>query len=188
MPRVISLDPGYAKAGALGWTLFSDYFVTGGIVRRKKEWSPEQMGIESASAILRAIASDLVHTTPHLLFDHVVVEKMKSYAHAKQQGDQNDLINLTIASSLTAGFLVGASGRALRVVYVAPDEWKQNVPKDVMVGRIKDRLDSEERSRADAVILKSEPKALALHHNYWDAMGLNLHAHGRLIKGRSIFR
>lgn len=182
MPRVIAIDPGYAKNGALGWSYFNDYFGTGGLVRRKPEWSPEQMGVEAAQEILCGLASLAKHPQQNsTLFDHIVVEKMKSYAHARQEGDQNDLINLTIVGSVAAGVLHGFAPREVSISCVAADEWKRNLPADIFIDRIKSRLDKNELELAEQTVRDAAPKTRGLHHNFWDAVGLNLHAHNRML-------
>lgn len=87
-----------------------------------------------------------------------------------KKGDLNDLLDL----SLMAGRIIGANSP---VTTIFPAEWKRQVPKDVMVERIKSFLTPEERLRVEL------PTAKSKHHNVWDAVGIGLYAVGRMKPG-----
>jgi hypothetical protein len=91
-------------------------------------------------------------------------------------GDPNDLLPLAQC--------VGAVQIALifrRLVWSTkhcktylPREWKGQVPKDIMIKRIQERLAPDERTRVE------HPRAKSLSHNVWDAVGIGLRTLGRL--------
>ncbi|MCP3163313.1 hypothetical protein [Myxococcus qinghaiensis] len=104
----------------------------------------------------------------------LVIEMPRVYAAAHQKGDQNDLIQLAGVVGMLGGFLTNVASR--RSVY--PREWKGTVDADAFIERIKQRLDAVEHLRVEL------PSAASLHHNVWDAIGIGLHALGRLAPRR----
>jgi hypothetical protein len=90
------------------------------------------------------------------------------YPGGRGKGDGNDLLKVArIAGLLTAPF----SEDRVRLVY--PRTWKGNVPKEVMLDRILEKLSETEKAR-----LPKLPKGK--FHNVIDAIGIGLHHLGRL--------
>lgn len=109
---------------------------------------------------------------PHQL----VIELPRVYAAAHQKGDQNDLIQLSGVVGMWGGGLPNVATR--RSVY--PRDWKGTLDADAFIKRIKQRLDAAEHLRVEL------PSSFSLHHNVWDAIGIGLHALGRLTR-RQVF-
>ncbi|WP_223782919.1 hypothetical protein [Myxococcus sp. AS-1-15] len=104
----------------------------------------------------------------------LVIELPRVYSAADQKGDQNDLIQLAGVVGMLGGLLPNVASR--RSVY--PRDWKGTVDADAFIERIKQRLDATEHLRVEM------PTASSLHHNVWDAIGIGLHALGRLAPHR----
>lgn len=102
----------------------------------------------------------------------VVSEFPKVYAAGKSKGDPEDLLQLAgVVGALTALF----RGEVTEFQVLRPYEWKRQVPKDIMAGRIADRLSMEETS-----VARHGMPSKSFAHNVWDAIGIGLHAVGRL--------
>ena len=101
----------------------------------------------------------------------VVVECPRIYPHTDQhKGDLNDLIELAgVVGALASVFDVN-------VTHVYPADWKGQVPKEIMNERCLFTLSQAERLQL-----------LHKDHNTLDAVGIGLHAHGRIGK-RQVFR
>lgn len=101
----------------------------------------------------------------------VVIERPRINAATHgSKADPDDLIKLAI--------LCGAISEAFRqrrctVLFIKPDAWKGQLPKEVTTARAVARLSDAEMSR---VVL---PSAAGLQHNVWDAVGIGLWAVGR---------
>jgi hypothetical protein len=106
--------------------------------------------------------------------DEVVLEKMVHYPGqrgARADAVANDLIDLTAVSCLLAGSL-----HPREISFLTPQEWKGNVPKEVMQRRIEKAL-----SGPELALLEAACKGVgALAHNLWDAVGIGLKHLGRL--------
>ncbi|MCP3060953.1 hypothetical protein LXT21_19390 [Myxococcus sp. K38C18041901] len=107
---------------------------------------------------------------PHQL----IIELPRVYSAAHQKGDQNDLIQLAGVVGMLGGLLPSVASR--RSVY--PRDWKGTLDADAFIERIKQRLDATEHLRVEL------PATSSLHHNVWDAIGIGLHALGRLAPRR----
>ncbi len=103
-----------------------------------------------------------------------VVELPQAYALPLSKGGvagHNDLIDVAFA----AGWIARAGGaHRHRVTLVRPAAWKGQVPKEVMVCRVVDRLSEDEHARVRL------PTRRGLAHNLWDAVGIGLWKVGRL--------
>ena len=110
--------------------------------------------------------SNFIGTT----FDRVVVE-MPVYYPQNNKADVNDLLRLAFA----AGALSHVVACKTAVELVPPREWKGTVKKEVMNNRVFYRLCEIEQD----VVTKSCPTKVK-RHNVLDAVGIGLHALGRL--------
>jgi hypothetical protein len=100
----------------------------------------------------------------------VVLEVPRIYPASRQKGDPNDLLALArIVGRLQEHYLAAGAD----VELVEPRTWKGTLPKEAMTERIRGRLSAEERARV-------APVARSLEHNVLDAVGIGLHALGRL--------
>lgn len=135
--------------------------------------NPERQGGEMSLASWAAMAFSVREWLRPRLGDEpfqLVIELPRVYAAAHQKGDQNDLIQLAGTVGMLGGFLPGVSSR--QSVY--PRDWKGSLDADAFIERIKQRLDAAEHLRVEL------PSTSSLQHNVWDAIGIGLHALGRL--------
>jgi hypothetical protein len=115
-----------------------------------------------------AMAAAVAAWSPGVVTE-AVSEFPKVYSVGKSKGDPEDLLQL----AAVVGALSVALAVPLRVV--RPYEWKRQVPKDIMAGRIAQCLEAGELAAARAGM-----PAKSYQHNVWDAIGIGLHAVGRL--------
>lgn len=135
--------------------------------------NPERQGGEMSLASWASMAFAVREWLRPRLGDEpfqLVIELPRVYAAAHQKGDQNDLIQLAGTVGMLGGFLPGVSSR--RSIY--PRDWKGSLDADAFIERIKQRLDAAEHLRVEL------PSTSSLQHNVWDAIGIGLHALGRL--------
>lgn len=154
----MSVDPGIRGTGV---GVFDGQSLTHG----RYVYNPEPRGLGpfQAATMARAIwdwLNEVVGVRPHTL----VLEWPQVYRVSK--GDPNDLLPLAgVDAALTA--LLG-----VKTIHYLPMEWKGQLPKEVMVDRILQRLTPAER-----VLI---PDVGALTHNVIDSVGIGLHHIGRL--------
>lgn len=115
---------------------------------------------------IRAVAHEVGQQGPRSHVDLLAVEFPQVYAGAKAIGDPRDLLTLAAID----GAITIQCGR--EVLRYFPREWKGQVDPDVLIERVKDRLDPAELARV-------ELPAAHLAHNVWDAVGIGLKAAGR---------
>ena len=153
---IVSVDPGAKLAGV---AIFNDELVTAYLVKGNN-------ALDTARSVWGSLA---IYNAAGL---HLVIEKPQVYVQSKQKGDANDLITLAI--------MVGAlaSHFDFDVTLYLPRQWKGQVPKDIMIERIKTKLSKDELSRIEL------PRVQSLHHNIWDSVGIGLHHQKRLHMGR----
>lgn len=107
----------------------------------------------------------------------VVIEWPRVYLPGKSRGDNNDLLVVTaVAGALSA--LAAHVIPHCSVESVLPDEWRYGqAKKNVMRGRIVERLDEDERRILGEVLQKIPP---SMQNHVEDAVGIGLYALGRL--------
>lgn len=129
-------------------------------------------------AVLLRIEDDAgLYALPSAPLD-VVIEMPRVYPASRQKGDPNDLLRLAcVVGRLQEHYL--REGKLVHLV--EPRTWKGTLAKEAMTERIKGRLATSERTSV-------ELPAKALEHNVWDAVGIGLHALGRLTPRRFISR
>jgi len=104
--------------------------------------------------------------------DKLVLEWPQVYQGGKQKGDPNDLLFLAaIDGALAAKF------PTVQVIQFKPQQWKGQVPKEIMTKRILGKLRSDEE-KTWKTCTQSVPSSLV--HNVVDSLGIALHAAGRL--------
>lgn len=152
--RLLAFDPGKLSAG---WSAFEEKRLARcGLLR-----APTQRGL------FEAIREWDLRTRTNGV--DVWIERPQVYREAHWKGDPNDLIDVAIVVGALASQATG------NVVLVRPHDWKGNVPKTIHNARIKRALDPAERDT-----LKACGAPAGLLHNVVDAVGLGLHALGRL--------
>jgi hypothetical protein len=129
--RIIGIDPGLSCTG-IAWT-GADGFPVVEFVR------PAQRGI-------RDKAREIIRVIPDVCFDVLVIEVPQVYQGAKQKGDPNDLVKL----SLLAGNLE-ALVSTYNVIEVLPCTWKGQVPKPLHHERLRARTGFRAKVPHDAL-------------------------------------
>jgi hypothetical protein len=143
---ILCIDPGAKKAGASLWE--PNGLFTGAWLGRGKDW------IETADDVCKQLPTSAIRVSV------VVIEKMQIYrdtplAHA------NDCITLSLMAGRVAGLFPWA-----KTVEYYPSTWKGQVPKDIMIERIKAKLSHTEHKRVNLPRLKKG------HADVWDAVGI----------------
>lgn len=105
--------------------------------------------------------------------DELAIEIFQIYPGPQQKGDQGDLIKLAIVAGITMA--TAAQSGCKSICTLLPREWKGQLPKDIMIDRIKGRLSLEELA-----VVKMPVKSVA--HNVFDGIGIGLSRLGRLEK------
>lgn len=167
---VVAVDPGIAGCGVA--------YASRGVLL-KAQYVRNETGIfppaERCERMGRAVR-DAVQALPRGVHSpRLVLEWPQVRTAGKGRGDPNDLLLLAGVDAAIVTYLSG------EVQCVAPREWKDTIPPDVLISRVQDRLSEEERAR---VILPAK----SLAHNVWDAVGIALWAVGRLNPRRVIAR
>ena len=150
--RLVAVDPGVKLAGV---AIFDDtQLMAAYLVRGEHVFDTVQL---VRTSLLGKWRSNI----------ELAIEKPQVYVQSKQKGDPNDLIDLAI--------MVGALAYQFpsKTLYY-PRQWKGQVPKDIMVARVKTKLSADEMKRVGL------PRAQSLHHNIWDAVGIGLHHRRRM--------
>ena len=153
---IISIDPGVRTAGFALWD--GAYLHRAGLLRS------DRITIEPPWVTLYEESFRLTQFSP---FTEIVIERPQVYVR-RGKGDPNDLIALALAAGLIVGTLLVEHPRA-KVTEYLPATWKGQVPKKIMVERIKKGLTEGEHKRVNL------PTAASLAHNVWDAVGIGLY-------------
>jgi hypothetical protein len=160
--NLYSCDPGFSKTNATGRAEFIDGWLVACAAISPKSESYIQR-IEEIALWMRAPTSlvGIAHV------DVLVIENPKIYPGPQQKGDPDDVVLLATLVGMIAGHVPHRELRLPR-----PQEWKGNVPKDVMLKRIESKLEPHEK----AVLDKASGKRDAI----LDAIGVGLWALGRV--------
>lgn len=153
---ILCIDPGVKKAGV---ALFEpDGKLMTAWLAEGKDWR------DTADCVMRKLPVSACNVSA------VVIEKMQIYdstplAHA------NDCITVALMAGRVTGLFSGWVGDHTFEYY--PNQWKGQVPKKIMIGRIKRQLTTSETNRVQN----------GASHDVWDAIGIGLH-HLRSKRGR----
>ncbi len=147
---LVSIDPGVKACGV---AVFKDGILISAKYVERKDRCPKAL----AAAVWDYVTEEL----PRDCIDLVIVERPRTYGGRASRGDTNDLLDL----SIVVGALLVAIGGEYRLVY--PADWKKQVPKEIMIARIKSKLSESE---LDNIIFCRGSKM----HNVWDAIGIGL--------------
>jgi hypothetical protein len=141
---IICIDPGSKKAGV---ALFeTDGKLMTAWLSEGKDWR------DTADCVMRRLPVSAVNVS------QVVVERMQHYPESPVPVE--DLITL----SLMAGRVGGIFRHAEPFEYL-PRTWKKQVPKKILIERIKAELTKSETSRVKG----------KQYHDVWDAVGIGLY-------------
>jgi len=91
-----------------------------------------------------------------------------------QRSNAQDLIRVATVGAAVAGMV----SPDLR--FVTPNDWKGQVPKEVMFRRVEKLLTSEEMT---TLLRDVSAYPVNLRHNVYDAVGIGLYATGRMARG-----
>jgi hypothetical protein len=161
----VAVDPGVHAAGV---AIFRGQELRAARLCREASYL---FPVDPWDAVSEAVAMFLagVFTTAEIGRRQLVIEVPQIYSKMSDV-DQNDLITLAGA----AGAIVCRVGRMFaRIHKPNPADWKGQVPKDIMVRRVKGKLTRDEHARI-------ELPAPSFQHNVYDAVGIGLHRVGRL--------
>ena len=166
---IISIDPGLNHVAVALWsdrgTLLHASLVRNPDTRNKKLPRPERWAI-MASAVVRKISSmPTVAYDPHQSLG-LVVEIPKVRQRGSGKGDPNDLIDVAgVAAAIVAAFK--ATAGAFVAWAPLPEEWKGQLPKEVSLARVQEKLTSAEKATV-------EDPPPGLYHNVIDAIHLGI--------------
>ena len=137
--RILAIDPGLACCG-VAWYVDGTY---GACSVRVKG----QDLVERCKEITRSVIEKSPTPSAHLLFwDLLVIEKMQVYQGSKQEGDPNDLINLSILTGILFERIPYADH-----LLPLPVTWKGGVPKEIHHRRIREEVPGLGRQSKDAM-------------------------------------
>jgi hypothetical protein len=177
---LVALDPGLRECGVAVFDRDTGELLAAGMPEnsmRRARGLAVWASMATAVAVFVQAAIDELSALRPVASVHVVSECPQVYTAGKSKGDPNDLIEL----AGVVGRVAGALGASSELSYL-PREWKGTLDGDVMVERIKGRIDERPVERARVRL----PRAADKHHNVWDAVGVGLHAVGRLA-ARKVF-
>jgi hypothetical protein len=170
----LTVDPSIRSAGVAAFR--AGQLHAAGVVKMDTEGSDAARCLEMASSIVRwAMRQEI---KPRVL----VLEWPQIYRAAKSKGDPNDLPGLAGVGMAVAGILamgVAQLNLTLEVVSYTPAEWAGQLPKSV---RVSGFLASPRTRRIKSRLSEAEIETVATisSHDAFDAIGLGLHALGRL--------
>lgn len=100
----------------------------------------------------------------------LLIERPRVYPGARQAVPVNDIITLAVTAGEYSGAFQALTKWA-KVEWVAPNEWKGTIPKDLHHKRVQAAL-----TPAELKIITEAEKGIAPkeRHNMWDAIGLGL--------------
>lgn len=172
---IITVDTGAKLAGVACW---EDGELACAFLARGKDW--EDTALNTYLMLLerfpRSILEELAVDKDRFLDRRargascveLILERPQIYQQRFLKGDPNDLVLLAYMGGALAGYLNTGP-----ILYY-PKEWKRQVPKKIMVERVKSKLSKEEHARVEL------PRAKSLHHNIWDGVGIGLYRLGRI--------
>lgn len=172
---LLAVDPGIRACGCAVFrdgVLHNCAFVENESDNDRRRADPVFAASRMAGSVLRQFKA----------VDKVIVEFPRIYQRAagKSKGDPNDLTPLCAVGGALAGVFIDTE-----VWSVAPSEWKGQATKEAMTTRILGRLSIYEQEILDE---RLSTVAKSLRHNVIDAVGIGLHALGRLERKRVIER
>lgn len=113
-------------------------------------------------------------------FEEELVIEYQRLRFGREKGDPNNMMELQGVVGAITGVMFDWN-----VVGLFPEQWKGSVKKEIMTGRIIQRLSLEELNMLE---VRKKAKNLIYDHNMVDAVGIGLHHLGRLEPIRKIER
>lgn len=152
---MISVDPGLRHCGVAVW--FDRRLIRAGLVTNSM--------IAGRGPVAHKLMAQSViqYVFPNGQTEYVLEYPRIYPKGAQRKGDLNDLLDLAGVDGAIAALAQGA------VQFVYPADWKGQIPKKIMNDRVWGVLTTSER-----IVCQSKD------HNILDAVGIGLHALGRL--------
>lgn len=125
---------------------------------------------ETQRAVLAVLWANGFHPGQHPL----AVCELMEFRPDDRRSNATDLIRVATIGAAVAGML------SPETTFVTPQEWKGQVPKDIMGARILRQLDPPESAVLARDMVNVPP---SLVHNTLDAIGIGLWATGRASRG-----
>ncbi|MFA6167917.1 MAG: hypothetical protein WC700_14950 [Gemmatimonadaceae bacterium] len=182
--RIVTVDPGLS---ACGW---ADYRIgllgACGYARGEDHW---RRGAVHDACRVHAVAEAVAIATEEypceapwtLLVECPQVRRAGRQGHAAG-ADPQDLVHLALVAGAVVMAIRGLVGAGTQptALFVRPEQWKGQVPKEIMCARIAARIANEEKSTgAERAALATGLPCASLAHNTLDAVGIGLAALGR---------
>lgn len=169
MNILLAVDPGTRGCGV---ALFrNDVLFACAYVKNPERAGSDFFEVMALAHEVRRWSADHTPTTTEFGFPgRLVLEWPRVYTASKSKGDNNDLMPLVAVDAAVVALL----GAPARRVY--PHEWKGTLTKEQTRARIESRLSPGERVAYDEGVRV----ARSLAHNMIDAVGIGLHALGRM--------
>ena len=180
-PVTIAIDPGIRGAGVaffVGPRLHQASYVVNPATSGNQTSECVSLAREVSNAVVLAMRGTVKRPVK------LVTEWPRAYTFGKQKGDQNDLLPLVGVNCAVAALLQDVVGSTCELLSLHPDEWKHQVPKYTMNKRVWDILVTGEQSLVQRRNQKPPGGSIGLDHNTLDAVGIGLHAVGRLERSR----
>lgn len=172
MKVLLAVDPGIDRCGVA--VLHDERLHAVAYVGRSAgaDEDPVQRVVQAAEHVRQWVLA--LNRAPNL----AVIEWPRIYTAGKSKGSGNDILPLAAVAGAIAVNLLHID---CRTTSTPPYAWKGTVPKDVMTQRVIAKLYPDERSVLDSSM---EKVSLGRRHNAVDAVGIALHAVGRLSRVR----
>lgn len=172
MATLLAIDPSVRSIGAA-------VFSAGDLIACHRITVPVLDGEEDGARWVRCAwlvakwVSDLTIDTPTT----VIFEKPQIYSWSKAKGDPNQLLGLAgVGAAVAMHYSARSAPSLFRILSPTPAEWCGQIPKAT-------KGSAKESPRAKRILSRLKPGELALvpnQHDVLDAVGLGLHALGRL--------
>jgi len=162
---LVSIDPGVHMAGVAIWR--DGKLVTARLLHEKDGNVAEQL----TDLVQKQRARICIPGQPYPWEDvELAIEVPQTYDRQHSKGAPEDIERLNSAANTYTDAITKLGCKECARYY--PKDWKGQVPKDVMIRRIKGRLKPEEKTKIVS--------AGSLTHNIMDGVGIGLKRLGRL--------
>ncbi len=158
---IVSIDPGLHLAGLAIWSPAGGLH-SAQLVRASAPGPALGVLVDLMLSALRTTVNNALEYG--LTVDEIAIEFPQIYDRTQSNVDPKDLIDL----ALMAGALSGVFGSNSKRTFYRPREWKGQLPKDISEKRSLSKLTDEEATKIQL------PRAAALSHNVYDAIGIGL--------------
>lgn len=160
---ILAIDPGQCS----GWALFGPYLTL------------EACGLHSIDLDKISMPGEIKAKYPWSPFglqrEFAVIESPVIYPGGRT-ADPNSIVKLARNAGEWAGLCASVG---LRVEYVSPRDWKGTIDPDIVLKRVYEALNADEKAIVDAHKLPKSKR-----HNLIDAIGIGLKTIGRNLGGQ----